>query len=181
MGSSASSRKLLQPHVFAALKAMGTEVKLWGIWVLYGPLKRPGRFINMEPENTHTKKNNSPFSGSVNLWGCSYDDHIWYVNSLALRATGTLHPLSLSAVWSQWTFPKKESIGNDNETSISNPASCPEISTYFAHSQLSSQETSHFKLIKTITKLMIVTCLHHVLPAMHHAAGNLYSLVEWAE
>lgn len=107
MGSSASSRKLLQPHVFAALKAMGTEVKLWGIWVLYGPLKRPGRFINMEPENTHTKKNNSPFSGSVNLWGCSYDDHIWYVNSLALRATGTLHPLSLSAVWSQWTFPKK--------------------------------------------------------------------------
>ena len=56
MGSSASSRKLLQPHVFAALKAMGTEVKLWGIWVLYGPLKRPGRFINMEPENTHTKK-----------------------------------------------------------------------------------------------------------------------------
>lgn len=56
MGSSASSRKLLQPHVFAALKAMGTEVKLWGIWVLYGPLKRPGRFINMEPENTHTNK-----------------------------------------------------------------------------------------------------------------------------
>lgn len=39
--------------------------------------------------------------------GVHNDDHIWYVNSLALRATGTLHPLSLSAVWSQWTFPKK--------------------------------------------------------------------------
>lgn len=72
-----------------------------------------------------------------------------------------------------------ESIGN--ETSVANPASCPEISTYFAHSQLSSQQTSHFKHIKAIAKSMIVICLHHVLPAMHHATGNLYSLVEWAE